>query len=624
MLKLNLHRSADRVLMLLDGNHRFPSIFHLLVGILSIVFSRRNPPCLRQDNSPSALPSNGICTSANNRWGLKLCLKRVWIVLLLFGTTGLSAKNSPQTLHLLDSLDGVLKQRKAILNKKQVVINDLKRGVHEASTSGTLTLKYEQIATEYLHFNGDSAIAYAQKAVETARNVQERKLFLSAQLTLLQAYTRQGAMGKAYELMGQIGDIAQFPPDMCELYANILLDFYMRLSGNNSIKYHPNPDAKAAWKAYSRYLIPHSADYYYYQTICLSQHYEPQLEAILKRVSQPSFLAAKLYFALAVQYMQRGNREKGYQNLLLSAINDVQMANTETMSLLYLLQTSLIECNLHRAYSYMQVCADNAIRYHDMQRALKIVEIQSTINKRLEEQRQQQITILIVVAILFFVALIVSLIESFIIASRGKKLKKVIEKLKISYQKQSELTEEQQRFCQQLQAVNNRISNRAHVYRQDFLNVYRLISTYISIEKNIQKEVVNLLKVHQINKVMRMFDSHEYIEEQLKQFYTHFDHAFLRMYPDYIRRINRLIKVENRFDEQRENLTTALRVYALMVLGVTDSVRIAAFLHLSSQTVYNYRLKMRRFSAIGEKAFDEAVCHLYDHRGVADESPFER
>ena len=211
--------------------------------------------------------------------------------------------------------------------------------------------------------------------------------------------------------------------------------------------------------------------------------------------------------------MQRGNREKGYQNLLLSAINDVQMANTEMMSLLYLLQTPLVECNLHRAYSYMQVCADNAIRYHDMQRALKIVEIQSTINKRLEEQRQQQITILIVVAILFFVALIVSLIESFIIASRGKKLKKVIEKLKISYQKQSELTEEQQRFCQQLQAVNNRISNRAHVYRQDFLNVYRLISTYISIEKNIQKEVVNLLKVHQINKVMRMFDSHEYIEE---------------------------------------------------------------------------------------------------------------
>ena len=143
MLKLNPKWSADRVLMLLDGNHRFPSIFHLLVGILSIVFSRHNPLCLRQDNSPSALPSNGICTSTNNRWGLKLCLKQVWIVLLLFGTTGLSAKNSPQTLHLLDSLDGVLKQRKAILNKKQVVINDLKRGIHEASTSGALTLKYE-------------------------------------------------------------------------------------------------------------------------------------------------------------------------------------------------------------------------------------------------------------------------------------------------------------------------------------------------------------------------------------------------------------------------------------------------------------------------------------------------
>ena len=114
------------------------------------------------------------------------------------------------------------------------------------------------------------------------------------------------------------------------------------------------------------------------------------------------------------------------------------------------------------------------------------------------------------------------------------------------------------------------------------------------------------------------------IRNTMEEFVQQNIDAVLRMYPDYIRRINRLIKVENRFDEQRENLTTALRVYALMVLGVTDSVRIAAFLHLSSQTVYNYRLKMRRFSAIGEKAFDEAVCHLYDHRGVADESPFER
>ena len=114
-----------------------------------------------------------------------------------------------------------------------------------------------------------------------------------------------------------------------------------------------------------------------------------------------------------------------------------------------------------------------------------------------------------------------------------------------------------------------------------------------------------------MRKVIRLLDSNTVIDGQLKHFYTHFDHAFLAMYPDFIQRMNSLLRPECRCDETQTELSTPLRIYALLVLGVTDSVGIADFLHLSSQTVYNYRLKMRRCALNDEKKFDEDVLRKF-------------
>ena len=56
-----------------------------------------------------------------------------------------------------------------------------------------------------------------------------------------------------------------------------------------------------------------------------------------------------------------------------------------------------------------------------------------------------------------------------------------------------------------------------------------------------------------------------------------------------------------------ELLTPELRVFALIRLGITDSGKIANFLHYSAQTVYNYRLKVRNKSLLSKDEFMEAV-----------------
>jgi DNA-binding CsgD family transcriptional regulator len=53
-----------------------------------------------------------------------------------------------------------------------------------------------------------------------------------------------------------------------------------------------------------------------------------------------------------------------------------------------------------------------------------------------------------------------------------------------------------------------------------------------------------------------------------------------------------------------------LRIYALIRLGITDSVKIAQFLRYSVTTIYNYRTRIRN-KAIGEREeFEDKVMKI--------------
>lgn len=59
-----------------------------------------------------------------------------------------------------------------------------------------------------------------------------------------------------------------------------------------------------------------------------------------------------------------------------------------------------------------------------------------------------------------------------------------------------------------------------------------------------------------------------------------------------------------------ELLNTELRIYALVRLGINDSVKIAEFLHCSPQTVYNNRLKTRNKAIVPKDEFANTVKSL--------------
>lgn len=535
-------------------------------------------------------------------------------VLFLASLPAVSNGASKDVNVLLDSLDKVATRRLVILTKKQSVIDDLKHGIADMPNDESLVSKYEQIFQEYLHFNGDSSIAYARKALTSAERTGQSSLILSAQFCLLRAYTRQGMMGKGYEVINQIGKIEQVPAVYRSRYADMLIDFSMRV-GLYKDDIVPAKDAVEAWAQYSSYLIKDSPEYLFYQAVATGHGDIKKMEKVLAGLSKPSFMAANIYYALSLEYRREGKEENFYKNVISSAINDMLLGNTEVSSLISLLNTPLLECDLNRSSRYVKICSDNVSRYHDVTRALAIMPIQNRINDQLTKIRSQEMTVIIVIAVFFFIALVVSIYMTRQSFKRGKKVKRSLDALRVSHNKQSQLMEQQNALTEQLKDANSKLSGHISVYCRDFAIVYHLVSTYITHEKSMKVEIYNLLKANSVRKAIRLLESNAVIDNQLKSFYQHFDHAFLAINPEFIHRINSLLRPECRFDETQTELNTSLRIYALLVLGITDSVGIADFLHLSSQTVYNYRLKMRRCALGDEKQFDDDVINLYNEGG---------
>lgn len=122
-----------------------------------------------------------------------------------------------------------------------------------------------------------------------------------------------------------------------------------------------------------------------------------------------------------------------------------------------------------------------------------------------------------------------------------------------------------------------------------------------------RKFVMRKVKAHQTDDLLRSASSTKLSEQEAAQFYTQFDKAFIELYPSFVSEFNALLRPECQIPLARDgSLTTEMRIYALVRLGVGESVEIATLLFYSPQTIYNYRTSVRK-RAINPETFENDV-----------------
>jgi hypothetical protein len=156
----------------------------------------------------------------------------------------------------------------------------------------------------------------------------------------------------------------------------------------------------------------------------------------------------------------------------------------------------------------------------------------------------------------------------------------------------------------------------SNLVKEEYIaHFFDLCSTYINKLEDYRKTLNKHASNHQTDELMKLLRSTDLVENELEELYRKFDTIFLSLYPSFIDEFNTLqTKDEQIFLKSGELLNTELRIFALIRLGIADSVKIAGFLRYSISTIYNYRVKARNNSIVPRENFEEMVMKIGNDR----------
>lgn len=471
----------------------------------------------------------------------------------------------------------------------------------------------ELLYQEYLKWNPDSAITHAQACKKLAADNGMVSLYQKACIHEAYVLVICGELLKASMLIKEMGSIKEMSKENKLQMAILMLEFDLR-------SYMMNFDNKLTqgclhtWYTYSPYLPKSNWRYNYYKSMVARRGNVAELIQQLNRCKQPSLEAAAIAVAISQLYYHQKDYNSYLHYLIISAINDIKCANHEASSLVYLINSPHVNLCPNQAFRYAMLCTENVKTFKDQGRSLDVVKAYAKITQSYQDSWQRRTNILYCIIVLLAGAIVVIGFLLRNISKRNKQKGMLLQKLETSNASLEDMIAKEKQTQEDLQESNRLLHNEINYHNQNFFNVYHLVTKYITDVQDFKKMVFNLITAGKYDKARKELNANTSTEKYLKEFFEHFDQAFLLSHPDFVSRFNALLRPECRIIPPAQNvLTPELRIYALVSIGITDSVSIAQFLHYSPQTVYNYRLKVRHSACIEEKSFADTVAKMYEN-----------
>lgn len=539
------------------------------------------------------------------------------LIMSLFVSVGAKAQTEKFDIEAdLQRLDSVVANSANYDRQKQQNISNIKRSADAYVTPLERYNYYKRLFDEYKKFDSDSAAYYAEKCKMVASSGGMHDLEVSAILDQVYVVIICGDLIKAQRMLSTIpSPIESLSADVRMKYAVAMFEYqirvYMKVFWEK--KQFNEAERLATWSRYSRYLPDDMWQKHYYENALTNNNVLQKLLSDLKTTQQPSIKAAMLYVAIAQQYRQRGADEKVVLHYLtLSAINDVSCSNREASSLLYIVNSPLVCAGTERAFNYAMLCTENAKSFNDQGRSFDIVKAHAKITRAYQERLKYNIMLCLICMALLAVAVVAVVLLYRNLVKKRRAQAALIKQIETVNASLEESVKNEKLALDKLKHSNSLLRDEIAYHNQNFISVYHLVTKYIADVQAFKKSVFNLITSGKIDKARSELKSQTNTENYLQNFFSHFDKAFLASHPDFVERFNQLLKPECAIiPPAADRLTPELRIYALVSMGITDSVSIAEFLHYSPQTIYNYRLRVRHNACIPEKNFADAVARMY-------------
>jgi len=304
-------------------------------------------------------------------------------------------------------------------------------------------------------------------------------------------------------------------------------------------------------------------------------------DTILSRIAEWSHPYAIEAYSRAFLYESMGNDRERFVWLTRSAIADVRCGITDNGSS-WLVAKECYESNdLSRAYHYSDYSLTNASFYNAPTRFIQIFTLGHEISNSYEEQLHRSSIRLTIALIAAFALLLVAFISAMYVSHERRKLRK--------------LNKEMQAMNEQLRAINRQLKEADKVKEQYICRYLEVYSDYIRRLTTMARRAGEK-------------DPSAFMDREMENFYRSFDDTFLSLYGSFIDDFNALLKPEAQVvPKPGERLTIEMRIFALILLGITSSAKIAELLCYSPNTISNYRVKMKN-GALGDRdTFEQRV-----------------
>lgn len=572
-------------------NTYIKSIIHIAVLTCGLLTTS----CSRSDSSSNTLEPEANADS----------IKSTSAAAALVVRTGGYARD---THAAIDRLDSVIRRRPDIEKEKQLEISKARQRVIAAESDEERLNNMKLYIYEYRKYNLDTLLALAQQWVKMAQEIGNDSMIWRARL--MEAEGLKGT-GQFFESLRMLDS---FPARWKKAFRARLLNRYVSIYYSLS-DMAVSPVEKELWtnrlNAYRDSIIMESEPGslpYWMNLIEYHSTSDPPAKTLAEIDAMPGNIVNEadpgvLAYIRGRTLERLGRRDEAKYHYAIGAAFDLGRSVRKYESLQELSRMLSEDGDDTRAYRYIMMSLDDMRSSNARGRMRRVVEympIVASAYSSAEASAQRLRTIQLTTVTALAIALAVAI---FFIYKKNRRL--VTERRRLHYK-----NEELEHLRTQLSEANVTLEESAKVKERYLGYLFNLCSDYIGSLDRYRLSLLQRVKAGKMKDITEILAAPQG-NEHLQSFFKQFDQIFLDMFPDFIEKLNALLTPDYSLTPKPgELLSPELRIYALVRLGISDSTQIAAFLHYSPQTVYNYRFRVRSHSSLSKEEFDAAVREL--------------
>jgi len=518
---------------------------------------------------------------------------------------------------LFTALENEMSKREYYDRKKENRIDSL---VQSLSKINRPIEKYElisEIIEEYRYFDFNKALYYLERNIEIAEELGDDLLLNKSKLSLGLLLVDTGRYKESIDALNSIKR-HYLQESLIDDYYIAYKESYSGLSFYTAVKWN-RENYELLYSSYRDSLFSR-LDPQSEEALRLSEKAfrdQRQVEKALlvndvrlSKVKMGSREFSLIRFERSLLFELQGNTQQQKKNLLLSAISDIRASVKDNASMGVLATLMFQENAIEKAHDYINFSFDDAEFYNSQLRFINIANSLPYITKAYEKTRTKQNEELKQLLILISVLASFLLVAIFIVFKQYKKILIARNKLEEAIEQLNETNAKLKESNIELKQLYKELSDLDRVkehYIGTFLNLYSEYITKLDVYRKLVRKYVNK---NQMNSLLELSKSKQFIDEELEIFNKNFDDSFLHIYPDFVDRVNELLIPNHNIQLKDKNkLNTDLRILALIKLGITNSSRIAKILRYSVNTIYNYRANIKS-QAKNKSDFEDLIKNL--------------